>query len=582
MNDRQRSLRELAARFGGTALVLVILGGLGYWGHRTGWRAPKLAEIRGAGVQEAEDWCEAHNVPDSKCLACHPELGGEDPQDWCREHGVPESKCTVCHPEILTSGTASDWCREHGVPESQCTLCHPEIAVKGQAPAPIADVTAAPGENGSAPTNPLTCQTHAIRIQFASAAAVEKAGIRFEAVQERPVADSVTALGEVEYDQTRTARLSARAAGTVTRIIKDFGQPVARGDILALVDAAEVGRAKAELLQALVLRDSSKALLERATFLATEADRLAEVRASAADRLEATTKEGFRSQAELQEAQAQLQEARLEAARSHADTEKTRAALAEAEIQFHNARQTLLNLGLELDRTDLEGTTRDELAERIQFLGIPDDVAVPLKGSQSSANLLPVIAPFDGIVVSRDASTGEQVDPSKSLFVVSDVRRVWIALDVRQEDAGRIASGQPVIFRPDGATEDAVRGSVSWISSAVDERTRTVRVRADVDNLEGRLRTGVFGTGRIVVRQSPSAVAVPDAAIHWEGCCHVVFVRLTDEIFQTRKVRLGARAGAYTEVLVGVLPGELIATSGSHVLKSEMLKSRLGAGCVDD
>jgi cobalt-zinc-cadmium efflux system membrane fusion protein len=58
-----------------------------------------------------------------------------------------------------------------------------------------------------------------------------------------------------------------------------------------------------------------------------------------------------------------------------------------------------------------------------------------------------------------------------------------------------------------------------------------------------------------------------------------VFVRLADDIFQTRKVRLGTQDSHYTEILVGLAPGEVIATEGSHVLKSEILKSNLGAGC---
>jgi cobalt-zinc-cadmium efflux system membrane fusion protein len=74
---------------------------------------------------------------------------------------------------------------------------------------------------------------------------------------------------------------------------------------------------------------------------------------------------------------------------------------------------------------------------------------------------------------------------------------------------------------------------------------------------------------------------VPNEAIQWEGCCHIVFVRLADDIFQARKLKLGASINGYTEVLVGVLPGEVVATEGSHVLKSEILKSALGAGCAD-
>jgi cobalt-zinc-cadmium efflux system membrane fusion protein len=173
------------------------------------------------------------------------------------------------------------------------------------------------------------------------------------------------------------------------------------------------------------------------------------------------------------------------------------------------------------------------------------------------------------------------VDASKTLFVIADVRRMTVVLDVRQEDAPRVSVGQTVVFRPDG-DEDAVSGKVAWVSTEADEQTRTVKVRAEIDNAAGRLRAHTFGKGRVVLRESPTATAVPTEAIHWEGCCHVVFVRLTDEVFQTRKVRIGAKDARFTEVLAGVLPGEVVATEGSHVLKSELLKSKLGAGCCDD
>jgi len=174
------------------------------------------------------------------------------------------------------------------------------------------------------------------------------------------------------------------------------------------------------------------------------------------------------------------------------------------------------------------------------------------------------------------------VGSSAPLFVVADLTQMWIVLDVRQEEAGSVAIGQKVIFRPDADRAGAVTGDVAWISSEVDDRTRTVKVRATVANPELLLRANTFGTGRIVVRSTPTAVVVPSEAVHWEGCCHVVFVRMADTIYQTRKVRVGTRTAGLTEITVGLLAGEVVATSGSHVLKSELLKSKLGAGCCVD
>lgn len=581
MNARVSGPRAFVIHHGATMLVLVTLGAIAYWGHHTGWKAGKFSQLWGGAPEKKEDWCEAHNVPDSKCLACHPELGGGDPKDWCKEHGVPESKCTVCHPEILTKGKAADWCKEHGVPESQCTLCHPEIAVKDQlppaenAPTVVLDPTVKPVPN------PLTCQTHAIRIQFASAEAVRKAGVKLETVQERPMAASLTSSGEVEYDQTRVARLSARAAGTVWRVEKELGQQVSRGEVLALVDSAEVGRAKSEFLQMISLSDVKSKVLLRLRSSAEEGARLVELKSGTLDRLKDLVKEGLKTQAELREAEGALVEARIQGLKAQADLQEGEAALRDARVRLLSAQLTLNNLGLPIRTEELDGISEEKLVERVRFLGLPAEIAKTLDSS-TTANLIPLIAPLDSVVVSREIVAGEPVDTSKTLFVVADVRRLWVMIDVRQEDSASVALGQTVVFRPDGGNDSASTGKITWISTAVDEKTRTLKIRAEVENPEGRLRAHTFGAGRIVVHQSSKAVAVPNEAIHWEGCCNVVFVRLTDEVFQTRKVRLGARSGAFTEVLVGVLPGEVVATTGSHVLKSDLLKSKLGAGCTDD
>ena len=99
----------------------------------------------------------------------------------------------------------------------------------------------------------LNCQTHALRVQFASAEAVQKAGVALAAVENRPMADSITALGEIEYDQTKMARVSSRVAGAAWRVEAEAGARVKKGDVLLLVDAAQVGRARADFLQTFAL-----------------------------------------------------------------------------------------------------------------------------------------------------------------------------------------------------------------------------------------------------------------------------------------------------------------------------------------
>lgn len=532
-----------------TLLVLGLLGAIGAWGHRNDWRAPRFSQLLGSEGAQEEDWCVAHNVPNSRCIACHPELAGESAADWCKEHGVPESKCTICHPEILENGVAGDWCAEHGLPESGCTICHPEIARRGATPDDPGAVVVSSGVHeherpadhpdgppASAATkirDPRTCQKHALKVQFASVAALEKSGVVLDRVVERPMFDSVVVNSEVDYDRTRYAKLAPRAAGSAWRVEKDLGEAVRAGDVLALIDSAEVVRAKAELLQAQAAADSAT---------------------RAARRVQTSSEAGFRTETERLEAEARARD---------------------AEIRLVNARQALSNLGFDAPTGVLTGPA-------IAALGLPPELATTVSTRPLSTNLLPLTAPFDGIVVRCDVVTGEVVDPSRTIYEIADTSRMWVTMDVPQADAHRIAVGQEVVFRPDDARDEVVVGLVTWVATAVDEMTRTVKVRADVENPAGGLRARTFGRAQIVVRTSTNAIAVPTAAVQWEGCCYVVFVHLGEGIFQTRKVRLGAKDAAYTEVLGGVLPGEIVATTGSHVLKSEILKSNLGAGCADE
>ena len=105
-------------------------------------------------------------------------------------------------------------------------------------------------------------------------------------------------------------------------------------------------------------------------------------------------------------------------------------------------------------------------------------------------------------------------------------------------------------FRPDGSKTD-VNGELIWKSTQVDEKTRTVQFRAELPNPDGSLLANTFGTGHIVLREEKKAVVVPNEAVHWEGDCHVVFVRDKNfsregapKVFHVRTVRPGVKNGA--------------------------------------
>jgi membrane fusion protein, heavy metal efflux system len=493
------------AVFGLLALVFFL-------GHHSGWKFPRASKLTGAAAASADD--------------------------WCPEHLVPESACIECNESLFPKRREFGFCLRHGVAE--CVIDHPELAqIDGPPRLPRYD-TAQALALIARPENNSHDTLHLRRVQLASAETALKAGIEVDVVRERAMIDVVTANGEVTFDPARVAHLSSRLPGTVAAVFKQVNDAVEPGQILALIDAAQVGQAKSQLLHAVVKRE-----LKRTT-LARLRNHSQSVPISS-----------------LTEAEAACQE---------------------SEIAFISARQALVNMGLEMaDRFD--GRDATKLAEEIRFLGIPPSLLATLPGETKTANLLPLRTPYSGVVVASDVVAGEVVDATKLLFTVADPRSLWLLLSVRQEDARYVVPRLPVEFHTDNGSED-VRGTVSWLSPTVDERSRTLRVCVVLNNPDMRLRDKAFGTARIVLRSEPHAVVVRNEAVQSTAGSQFVFVRDTDylkagqpKVFHVRQVRTGARDKEYVELLAGVLPGEVVATSGSAALLAQLLRSSLGAGC---
>jgi multidrug efflux pump subunit AcrA (membrane-fusion protein) len=374
----------------------------------------------------------------------------------------------------------------------------------------------------------------AYEIRLGSPEAIRKVGMRFARAEERPLTWYVTGTGRLDFDQTRYAELTSRLPGTVWRVLKREGDHVRAGDVLALVAAAEVGQAKAKLLEALVQVDLRNRTLKRYQAAASAIPAVAIFNASAS--------------------------------------------LREARLQLHNSHQALLNLGLALRLEDVARLSEEQASRRLRLLGLPPEVLEQVDPETLTMNLLPLCAPFDGEVVKRDTVVGEVIRATTPQFVVADLRTLWVLLDVPTEDAADLAAGQPVTFQG-GRGAAAARGSVAWISRGVDKKTRTVRVRAEVPNPDRRLRPDVFGTGRIQVRTVPRAVAVPAEAVQRDEGADLVFVRRPGDpaapAFEARRVLLGMSAERLVEVRDGVRPGEEVVTAGSYILASELVKARL-------
>lgn len=236
-------------------------------------------------------------------------------------------------------------------------------------------------------------------------------------------------------------------------------------------------------------------------------------------------------------------------------------ALTEYQIAINNtktAQQQLLNYGF----------TEEEVQE--------------IAETQSSSSLFPVCAPFSGTLISRNAVVGEAVKPGDMLFTLADISSMWLELSVPEDRLSSLKVGDQVEATFDAIPGVSVHGQLIWLASSIDEHSRMMMVRASVPNPGLLLKHGMFGQAQILPKQTIKGVHVPVDAIHHFNGNSFVFIKLSDDLYEIRRVVLGGKDNEYVDIVEGMTPQEEVVVVHSFTLKSEFLKSRLGAGCVDE
>ena len=195
-------------------------------------------------------------------------------------------------------------------------------------------------------------------------------------------------------------------------------------------------------------------------------------------------------------------------------------------------------------------------------------------------------APSSGIVVEKHAVAGERAEPGRDVMLVADLASVWVWADVREKDLAALASAQtekpvPVTIRVGAYPDRVFAGTIDYVGATMDERTRTVRVRATVVNPGRLLKPGMFCRVEAALGADTETLAVPRAAIMTDEGRAFVFVRWKDDYYARRFIGRGREAGGFVAVSEGLREGETLVADGAFLLKSDVLREKMGAGCAD-
>jgi len=178
-------------------------------------------------------------------------------------------------------------------------------------------------------------------------------------------------------------------------------------------------------------------------------------------------------------------------------------------------------------------------------------------------------SPFDGIVMSIGAREGQRLTPETELYMIADLTRVWVIVDLYEDDIPWVHTGDTAKMKVAGIPGRVFTGKVAYIYPYLEAKTRTIKVRLEFDNPGLALKPDMFANVDIQSNRKLDAVVVPSEVIVRTGTQEQVFVQRSPGQFEPRNVTIGVSANGQTQIVKGLEPGEIVVTSSQFLLDSE-------------
>ncbi len=455
------------------------------------------------------------------------EKPGQKPKRlWCNEHSVYEDECLICRPESGVKAEKSSqkpkrlWCNEHSVYEDECFICHPELK----------------SNNKEVPSTGLQCKEHRV--------------LESECGICHPELSNSLNIGQGLKVRLESPE-SAVKAGIITNVLS-------RGETmpgLTVLSRVIYNQNRFAHITSLASGIVQKVLVDVGAFV-PEGEVLVEIASPDVARIKAeylTTLTNKKLKELIFEREERLFNKK---ATSQHKFQKARAEYEIARNNTNTTRQQLLNFGL----------SEDEIQD--------------IEDTQTSTSILPIRSSFSGTIVERHAVAGEFVKPGNVIFSLVDLSTMWLELSIPENHLSFFKVGDKIeaSFKEYGIKK--MQGLITWLASNIDEESRMLKGRAVVNNTDSFLKHGMFGEVQLLSQSYNKKFNVPVKSVQRLEGRDFVFVKLSVDLFEARRVETGESDKEKIEVLQGLSTLDELVVDGSFTLKSEFLKSRFGEGCT--
>ena len=207
--------------------------------------------------------------------------------------------------------------------------------------------------------------------------------------------------------------------------------------------------------------------------------------------------------------------------------------------------------------------------QRLKLLDMPAHQITNLKTRREITKGVHIHSPFDGIVMNIGAREGQRLTPETELYMIADLSRVWVIVDIYEDDMPWVRKGDTAKVQVSGIPGRIFTGKVTQIYPYLEAKTRTVKVRMEFDNPDLALKPDMFANVEVLTNRQVNAVTIPAEAIVRTGAQEQVFVQRAPGKFEPRKVVVGVSANGKIQIVDGLDEGEVVVSSAQFLIDSE-------------
>jgi Cu(I)/Ag(I) efflux system membrane fusion protein len=199
---------------------------------------------------------------------------------------------------------------------------------------------------------------------------------------------------------------------------------------------------------------------------------------------------------------------------------------------------------------------------------ITDAQIKQLDQTRKPATLIEIQAPISGYIISKSIIEGGHVKPGQTIFTIADIKKVWVLGDIYEYELPLIKLDQKVLITSQSLPGQSFPGEISYIYPNLNSKTRSVKIRIEIDNPDEKFKPDMFTNIHIQVDQG-TRLAVPESAVITSGIHNIAFLSKGNGMFVPKEVEIGPLINGFYPVQKGLTEGEVVVSSANFFLDSE-------------